>query len=99
MDQKQPKQGDLRVWWIPQVPGEPFYVPVASPQEAKKVMDVLAKYDLFQLEQNIKPDYSNAGGLECYQQYGAPTIDDDFPDWCEWESEDGDNIDGYEVPA
>lgn len=95
MSEQAPKQGDLRVWWIPQIPGESFLVPVASVAEAKKVMDVLAQYDLFQLAQNIKPDYSNAGGLECFQQYGAG----DFPDWCEWESEDGDNIDGYEVPA
>jgi hypothetical protein len=94
-----PKQGDLRVWWIPQVPCEPFHVPVANVVEAKKIMHVLAEYDAFQFAHRIKPDYCNAGGLECYQQYGAPKKADDFPDWCEWESEDGENIDDYEVPA
>ncbi len=94
-----PRQGDLRVWWIPQVPGKAFYVPVSSIAEAQKLLDVLADYDCFQFNNRIKPDYCNAGGLECFKQYGAPNPPDDFPDWCEWESEDGDNIDDYEVPA
>jgi hypothetical protein len=98
MSAAKPKQGDLRVWWIPQIPGEPFHVPVASPEEAKKILDVLAQYDLFQLENRIKPDFANAGGLECFQQYG-PGEEVDEPDWCEWESERGDSIDDYEVPA
>jgi hypothetical protein len=93
------KQGDLRVWWIPQIPGKAFHVPVATPEEAKKVLDTLARYDAFQYDNNIKPDYCNAGGLECFQQFGDPETPDDFPDWCEWESEGGDSIDEYEVAA
>lgn len=98
----EPKQGDLRVWWIPQIGmDKSFHVPVSSLAEAKLMLATLADYDLFQLENNVKPDYCNAGGLECFQQHGAPEPDDgdDFPDWCEWESEDGYNIDDYEVPA
>jgi hypothetical protein len=87
--------GDLRVWWIPQVPGKPFHVPVASPAEAKKLIDVLAEYDIFQFENRIKPDYCNAGGLECFQQFGPGEAVDE-PDWCEWESEDGDDISDWE---
>lgn len=95
------KQGDLRVWWIPQIGmrGPGFHVSVASPAEAKKILNVLADYDLYQLANRIKPDYSNVGGLECLQQYGPPEDGDDFPDWCEWEDEDGGNIGDYEVPA
>ncbi len=59
-----PTEGDLKVWHIPQVPGEPFYVPVSSLEEATKVLGVLADYDLFQYEDRIKPDYCNASGLE-----------------------------------
>lgn len=96
----EPKQGDLRVWWIPQIGmNSVFHAPVSSPAEAKLLLNTLADYDLFQLANNIKPDYSNAGGLECFQQYGAPEPADDFPNWCEWECEDGYNIDQYEVPA
>lgn len=54
----------LRVWWIPQVSCKAFHVDVESQEEAIKIMDVLAKYDLFQLEYKIKPDYCNIGGLE-----------------------------------
>ena len=94
------KQGDLRVWWVPQVGmNAVFHAPVASPAEAKKLIATLADYDLFQLANNIKPDYCNVGGLEYFHQDGAPEVLGDCSAWYEWESEDGDNIDGYEVPA
>lgn len=50
----------LRVWWIPQVPMEAFYIPVESPEEGQKVMNILATYDCFQYNHNVKPDYANA---------------------------------------
>ncbi len=56
--------GLIRVWHIPQIPGERFLVPVGSVEEGLIVMMALADYDLFQLEHNIKPDYSNAQGLQ-----------------------------------
>lgn len=87
--------GALRVWWIPQIPGKSFHVDVASPAEAKKILAVLTNYDIFQFENRIKPDYCNAGGLECYRQPGT-WAEGDSEDWCEWESEEGDYIDDYE---
>lgn len=54
----------LQVWWIPQVPGEPFVVPVANLIEAKLLLSALADYDKFQFARHIKPDYCNAGGLQ-----------------------------------
>lgn len=59
------EEGDLRVWWNPQVgSGVPhFYVPVRTVREGVLLLDTLAKYDLFQLEHNVKPDYANIGGL------------------------------------
>ena len=73
----------LRVWWIPQVPMKPFHVEVKDIEEAKKIMVVLADYDLFQYDNRVKPDYSNAGGLEVFED----------GEWTEWYSEDGDCID------
>lgn len=58
----------LRVWHIPQVPGKPFYVEVESVQEGVKLMNTLAAYDSFQLENNIKGDYANMNGLEFYDE-------------------------------
>lgn len=72
----------LRVWWIPQVPMHPFRVKVDSVKEAKKILDVLAEYDKFQFENNIKPDYCNAGGLEVWED----------GEWLEWENEEGESV-------
>lgn len=80
-----PLKNELRVWHIPQIPGEPFRVKVESPEEAVKVLNILAKYDLFQLGHNIKPDYSNAAGLEVFED----------GEWSEWYSEDGEDIDEF----
>lgn len=62
--QAQRKAGDLQVWWCPQIPmKQHFTVDVATAEEGVKLMNVLANYDLFQFENNVKPDYSNIGGL------------------------------------
>lgn len=79
------EKNKLRVWHIPQIPGEAFRVSVESPEEAAKVLEILAQYDNFQFEQNVKPDYSNAAGLEVFED----------GEWCEWYSEDGEDIDEY----
>lgn len=78
----------LRVWHMPQVPGKPFCVPVNTPEEGKKVMDILAAYDLFQ---HIKPAFANMNGLQRY--------DEQEKEWLDWdiETEDDyfDNVDDY----
>ena len=56
--------GDLRVWWIPQIPMSPFYVDVESVEQGRWLEDVLANYDEFQYATNVKGDYSNVGGLQ-----------------------------------
>ena len=81
----------LRVWWIPQVPMGAFYIPVESVEEGKKVLDMLAAYDAFQLQNRIKPDYSNAGGLQVYNPEIA-----DYEDWyLETEDDYFDDVDEY----
>lgn len=61
---------NIRVWWIPQVPMKAFYVPVESIEQGKFLLDVLADYDLFQYENNVKPDYCNIGGLSVVDEDG-----------------------------
>ena len=73
----------MRVWWIPQIPGKPFHVVVKDVQQARFLLDALARYDLFQYENNIKPDYCNAGGLEVFED----------GEWVEWSDDDGNQID------
>lgn len=82
------KDGQLRVWWIPQVPmKKSFYVEVDTLHEAKLIMDTLGLYDEFQLKHRIKRDYSNAGGLEKWCE------EDGWGDW--YDSETGMDFDEY----
>lgn len=82
----------LRVWWIPQVGmNKTFYVPVNTPESGKRVMDILAAYDMFLLENNIKPDYCNMGGLQVYDEH-----EKEWVDWClETEDDYYDTVDEY----
>ena len=83
----------LRVWWIPQVgaSSEVFYVPVQSVEEGKKVLDILAAYDAFQLQNRFKPDYSNVGGLQVYNSESG-----DYEDWyLETKDDYFDDVDEY----
>jgi hypothetical protein len=73
----------MRVWWQPQVGYGTFYIPVNSPEEAAKILNLLAAYDLFQLKNNIKPDYCNAGGVQIF--------DEEENDWVNWEYETEDD--------
>lgn len=66
----------LRLVHYPQIPCEGFKVPVKSVEEACKIAEVLAGYDLFQLEKNIKPDYNNMTVLE--------EFDEDSYEWIDW---------------
>jgi hypothetical protein len=90
-NKQNPNVGDLRVWWIPQIPMKPFEADVSSVEEGVRLMDVLAKYDKFQYDNRIKPDYSNVGGLwEWVSDDG-----DGKPGWTDWYDEET----GDEDPA
>lgn len=52
--------------------------------QAKILLNVLAEYDKFQFEHNIKPDYYNAGGLSVFE-------DGEWVDW--YDNESGNDID------
>ena len=77
-------EGELQVWWVPQVPGKPFEVSIEDAVQGVKIMDVLANYDDFQFKNNIKPDYCNAGGLRVWvldsDGYGTPGWEDWYDD-------------------
>ena len=76
----------FKVWWKPQVPCKSFEVPVESRKEGLKICEVLANYDLWQYEHNVKGDYANAGGTVFQAE---PITDPDDPtDWCECPEDD-----------
>jgi hypothetical protein len=81
-------EGDLEVWWIPQIPGTSFRVPVKDVPQAAFVLDILAQYDAFQYQQHVKPDYCNAGGLLIWEggewtEWYDPQTDQDIDEWME----------------
>lgn len=82
MSNDSPKDGSLRVWWVPQIPCESFYVPVNNLAEAALVIKTLTEYDFFQLKHNIKPDYCNMGGLQIWEE--QMDFDEDGSKWCDW---------------
>lgn len=61
-------QLQFRVWHVPQVPGKAFTYDVPTYDEAVRLQNALAGYDIFQFENNIKPDYCNASGIQFYDQ-------------------------------
>jgi hypothetical protein len=71
----------LRVCHFPQIPCKPFIVSVETLEEAKKIMDTLANYDLFQYDNKIKPDYANMTVLEQWDE-----IDQGWLSWCDEET-------------
>lgn len=72
----------LRVWWIPQIPMKAFFFRVPTIEAGAVLCEALAKYDLFQLRHNIKPDYANAGGLA----WKHPEVTED--EWYDFDHED-----------
>ena len=72
------KEGDIRIWHIPQIPMKAFYVNVKDMEHAKHLLAVLADYDQFQLDNNIKPDYANVSGIERFED----------GEWCGVDEED-----------
>ena len=67
-----------RVFWIPQVPMKPFHVPVETPEQGQWLCNVLADYDAFQFENNVKPDYCNVGGVQVFED----------GEWTDWEEDE-----------
>lgn len=78
----------LRIWHIPQVPAKGdadiFRVDVKTTDEAVLILRVLWKYDIFQFDRKIKPDFSNASGLEYW--------DKDDKEWQEYYDKYGNDI-------
>jgi hypothetical protein len=76
-DQAPTDGANYRVAWIPQLPGPTFFVAADTLQAAVELTDVLARYDLFQYENQIKPDYSNMAVIEVWDGTEWSDADDD----------------------
>ena len=63
---------------------EQFIIPVPTADEGARVLAILASYDLFQFHTNIKPDFSNTGGLQIYDAVDK--------EWWDWEDDHGEEL-------
>lgn len=68
-----------------------FYVPVKTVEDGKRLLDTLAVYDAFQLQNKVKPDYCNTGGLQIFDE-----SEGEWNDWyLETENDFFDDVDEY----
>lgn len=58
----------FKVWYIPQIPGKAFEVETDDLRTAAAILDALGSFSLFEYENRVKPDYSDAGGLSEWQE-------------------------------
>lgn len=70
---------EFRVWYTHQVPGKTWEQPVPDPATGQAILDAIYSVALFQFENNMIPDYANAGGV---------TYLDEDGNWYEYDPED-----------
>lgn len=66
---------------------KPFYKSVSSVEEAKIVIDSIAEFINFKVDEGIFPDHCNVAGLEYF--------DEEENDWLTWYDEEGNDIDEH----
>jgi hypothetical protein len=52
-------------------------VKVQSVEEGRQLQNILAAYDFFQFDNYIKPDYSNVGGMERFEDGEWVDVDEE----------------------
>jgi hypothetical protein len=58
----------FKAWYIPQVPMKAFEVEVSTAAEAKAALEMITNFSIFELENKIKPDYFDAGGVMVWDE-------------------------------
>lgn len=83
--------GTLKVWYVPQVPMQPYerILPHHDGDEEKELalaailLDTIISFSSFEFENRVKPDYSDMGGIERWEGDG-----EGGRDWYEVEDEE-----------
>jgi len=70
----------FKAWYIPQVPMKAFEVECATADEAQRVLDLLTDFSMFEADNRVKPDYSDAGGVVEW--------DETEQEWCDYDADD-----------
>lgn len=83
----EPVEGQVRVWYIPQVPMDAFEFDVPDLAAGKLVLDALSAFSWFEYQNDVKPDYADAGGIHSYEADGSGGFDWFEVDESEYEDE------------
>jgi hypothetical protein len=79
-----PAEGDLKVWYIPQLPMSAYEVDIvrhsgesdsAYLQRAAETLNAIIGLSIFEFENRIKPDYSDATGIMRWEVDGDGGFD------------------------
>lgn len=67
-------KGDLKVWYIPQVPMKAYEVEIVRPHPvigdelylkyAASILKAIIGLSIFEFDNKVKPDYSDAAGID-----------------------------------
>lgn len=69
----------LRIWWLPNVPGTPFYREVKDLEEAKRLLNTLVDYTRYLEHRDMLYEYdADTGGVQMW------VTDVELPDGGEW---------------
>lgn len=77
-----PKEGDLRIWHVPNPPHAGFEMDVRSPRHAYDVLSVLWAYDNYLGDELI---FTNASGLQVFED----------GEWVEWHNDEDQDFDEW----
>lgn len=59
-----------KVWYIPQIPGKAFEREVDSLPTAVLLINAIIDFSIFEFENRVKPDYSDAAGISRWEEDG-----------------------------
>ena len=70
----------FRAWYVAKMPMKAFTVETTNAIDAEKILDVLEDFSLFEIQNNVKPDYAEAGGIDIW--------DEEYQEWTDYHPED-----------
>jgi len=76
-------EGDLQVWYVPQLPMPAFKVSAPDLPTAVLLLDTLGRFSLFEYENRVKPDYADMGGISRWESDGEGGFE-----WCDLDNYD-----------
>ena len=65
----------FKAWYIPQVPMKAFEVECETAAQALDALDLITNFSIFEFENKVKPDYSDAGGVEEWDEAAQEWFD------------------------